>query len=126
MLRYTIIFSCILFATTTCLAQSDRKMNYIRVRTASYSDSTRGFMFLYDETKNAFEYHIYNHIIDSITHVYCGTFETVRDTLYLNYSKGNIPADLKPFLIREFSGSYYIQYFDNGTRKFLWKQPRTR
>jgi hypothetical protein len=121
--KYFTILCAFHLLVLTCAAQSDCKLNYIRARYASYSDSTYGYLFCFDETKNAFEYRIYNHANDSLTRIYCGIFKTVADTLYLNYRKGK-PTGVKPFLIREFSGNYYIQYFDNGTRKFLWKRPR--
>lgn len=45
------------------------------------------------------------------------------DTLFLDYDKGNIPPNFCKYLVREASGSYYIQFFVNGPeRMFLRKQ----
>ncbi|MDH7463315.1 hypothetical protein QEG73_18600 [Chitinophagaceae bacterium 26-R-25] len=123
MFKYPVIIFTFLFAHNICVAQRDCEINYIRGRQASYKDSARGFLLYCDEIKNTFEYRIYNYTIDSVTRIYCGTLKTAADTLYLNYNQGKMPANFKPFLIKEFSGNYYIQYFDDGTRKFLWKRP---
>ena len=123
MVKYPVIIFSFLFASNICVAQGYCEINYIRARSASYKDSTRGFLFYYDEIENTFEYRMYNHAIDNLTRIYCGTFKAAADTLYLNYNQNKIPGGLKPFLIKEFSGNYDIQYFDDGTRKFLWKRP---
>lgn len=127
MSKHLIIISISFLVSKFCFAQEDCNVSHMPYATAYYNDLQCGYLFFHDERRNTFEYRIYNHAIDSTTHMYCGTFTTVKDTLFLQYQKGNAPAGMKPFIIREFSNSFFIQYFNDGTRKFLWqKQPRFR
>jgi len=52
--------------------------------------------------------------------VYVGKIKYEDESIYLKFKGKNPPEDLNPVLIREVSGTYLIQYFNNSkTRYFL-------
>lgn len=46
------------------------------------------------------------------------------DTLFLDYYKNRKPANFRSYLVREASGLYYIQFFDNSPKRIFLRRQR--
>lgn len=91
-------------------------------------DTVNSYQVTLMRNKN-FYYSVITKQADSLRHPknYKGTFHFAEDSVLLHFSGEDGSGELAPYLVKEASGNYLIQYFTNNkSRMFLRIQNRLR
>lgn len=130
MTRYSFIFSCLaLILFTACgsgRSSSKKKINYNDISLLAWNeDTTHNYQFALTKD-NKFRYTILNNGSVKSEEYYSGTFSNSPsfDTIFLKYDGDVRPKGLTSYLIREASGGYLIQPFDNDTSSIFLRLQR--
>ena len=127
--RFFILPGLTLFLLTACKtnkpASPDMKINSYNLALLAWNEDTvHSYRFALTKT-GEFYYTISGNDSFKTKENYQGTILSTSsaDTLFLSYHKNLKPQGAKHYLIREASGTYFIQTFDSSSKRvFLRKQ----
>lgn len=129
MIRTTCIFviMSLLIAckSTKTSTRSQKKVNFFDLILLAWNEDTVNSYQFAVATDLKFYYKIVLHDSLKVEFNYGGVISrrSSFDTLFLEYDKRGKPLGLSEYLVKEVSGTYFIQFFDNSSKQiFLRRQ----
>jgi len=127
--RYHYLFiSIFVFMLFSCSSPKTAANHEPPLLVAWNEDTVNNYQITLMRNKN-FYYSVITKQADSLRHPksYKGTYHFAEDSVLLHFNSDYGSGELAPYLIKEASGNYLIQYFtDNRSRMFLRIQNRLR
>ncbi len=103
-----------------------KKISYQNISLLAWNEDTiHSYQFALTKD-NKFHYTILNNDSVKSEEYYSGTFsnQPLFDTIFLKYDRDIRPKRVTSYLIREVSGGYLIQPFDNDTKRIFLRLQR--
>lgn len=130
MTHYSFILSCLALVLFTACESSKpplkKKINYQDISLLAWNEDTiHTYQFALIKG-NKFRYTILHRGRAKNEEYYSGTFSNPPslDTIFLKYDRDIRPKGMTNYLIREVSGEYLIQPFDNDTKRLFLRLQR--
>lgn len=109
-----------------CIGSNDLSAKLVNNRKVNLftwnEDTTRPYkLVLYDESYFWYGMTLQKNNGKQVRRSFTGSYTYNSDTIFLKYQNKVILRNIKPFLIREISGSYLIQQFSDSTPRVYFR-----
>jgi hypothetical protein len=128
--HYSVLFCLTIFILTACgsgkLSSNKITKRYQDISLLAWNEDTVHSYQLALTKDNKFLFTIINNDTLKSEEYYHGihSSQSSFDTIFLTYDRNNHPEGLTNYLIREASGGYLIQPFENGTKRIFLRIQR--